>query len=239
MSAERIFSNFPPEPNFVETISREAQSAGVSPIIHLARGLRASARESLIEKSRDLEWNLGTLVSREDGVRFASENDSEMTLIFFSHLITHLKDCVDTGTFDFNSLIANFNHDATTGTLAVPFKPKEDYGRVTLSGKEFSDLIGLHADDKSFSSILGNRDHMPPSLRKFFEEEYRMYSSPSFYEILALWKKTTKPYLNEQPATTALQATQESPEFMKPIFTPEELEKLNALRKKVENQEYR
>lgn len=100
-------------------------------------------------------------------------------------------------------------------------------------------MLNLHAEDKSFSSFLSNKNNMPDRMRQFFEEEYRIFSSPSFYEILALWKKTTKPYLNEQPTTTALQKNEQAPDFIKPVFTPEEEEKLIALAERRKNQEYK
>lgn len=209
MSAENIFSNYPPDQDFSVTLRSEAKAQGYDPVVYLGIELTKTGREELLQKCGSFEEELDHDPRDVVEALVQEATEDEHTAIFFGHLIEGLGKSLETRKFDLGALIGKFNL-SISGTLLPELELPEDYNDVI--DIEHDELIGMrsvYSGDKTFTKFFRRPEYLPRELERFLRKEFRIFESASFKKILPLWEQRAK-LLISTVYTTAVQKVEEN-----------------------------
>lgn len=185
MSAEHISQNYPPDPEFINSIKGEAEQKRQNPLVCLANKFADLGREALLEKERI--WEDEELDSWE----FEEKSIDELETIFFGHLVTELYESIEARTFNLESLVDKYNF-SITGTQADKLELPSEYNQlIILDDEDYSFIKDSYTEDQTLTSLLEQVAGLPKELGEFINECGALRYGPNFYEILTIWEKAS------------------------------------------------
>lgn len=189
MSAEDIFSNYPPEESYSQFLTFEAEKKGIDPVIYSAQEMVKAGRDSLLSRRSEFDELYEELSPEEMKDLVVESTIDEWSAIMLGHLIAELNFAMKTGRFEVGAFVGKFNF-SITGTLLPHMRMPEDISEtIVLDQNELEAIKNLYSGNKTFANIFRKPERLPKEIERFFRDELTVLKTDSFHRILSLWEQ--------------------------------------------------